>query len=228
MLYKLFRFLPKSIRRFIERPFLISGAICDPNGFWKLKLMFENAGIDKKYQYMFLPEKEWEIFCDCWANVWLITDIARFSDMEVYAFEPNPQAVRFLNKKYSDDKNVHIIPKAVWNTNWIIDFFVKDWELFDCGATTCEEMAKNDNHWKKISVEMIKLVDYLKIIVKEHGYIYLLKLDIEWSEFDVINSIIDEKLYKKITYIVVETHERFFKNWKVMLKNVKDKISEKK
>jgi hypothetical protein len=38
-------------------------------------------------------------------------------DMEVYAFEPNPQAIKLLNKKYIDDKKVHIYPNAVSNKN---------------------------------------------------------------------------------------------------------------
>jgi hypothetical protein len=38
-------------------------------------------------------------------------------DMEVYAFEPNPQAIKLLNKKYVNDEKVHIYPNAVSNKN---------------------------------------------------------------------------------------------------------------
>lgn len=34
MLYKLFKYMPKAVRRLIERPFLISWAIVDPKWFW--------------------------------------------------------------------------------------------------------------------------------------------------------------------------------------------------
>ena len=59
-----------------------------------------------------------------------------------------------------------------------------------------------------------------------HKQIHLLKLDIEWAEFDVINDIIDEWIYENIKYIVVETHERFFKDWKTRIKNLQQKIKD--
>lgn len=226
MLYKLFNYLPNAVKRLVERPFLISGAIVDPKWYWFFKLMLENAGVPKKYQYMFLPEKKWEILVDCWANVWLIADIARFMDMEVYAFEPNPQALNLLSKKYLSDDLVHVIPKAVSNDEWKVDFYYNECVLFDLWATIDREMAESENLVNKISVDVVRLSSYLKKeIISRHWKIRLLKLDVEWVEFDIINDIINEWLYKDIKYIVVETHERFFKNWNEMLRNLKDKIT---
>jgi FkbM family methyltransferase len=133
-----------------------------------------------------------------------------------------------LNKKYIDDKKVHIYPNAVSNKNWKMNFYSNEIELFDQWATIVKECAEIEG-WKneKVSVDIVKLTQIINNdILPRHKKVHLLKLDIEGAEFDVINDIIDEQLYKNINYIVVETHERFFQNWKKMLKNIKTKIKE--
>ena len=127
------------------------------------------------------------------------------------------------------DTKIHIYPNAVSNKYWKMNFYLNERELFDQWATINEEMATAkwciDN---KITVNVVRLTEIInKDIISKHQKIHLLKLDIEWAEFDVINDIIDEWLYKHIKYIVVETHERYFKDWKNILKNLKRKIKQK-
>lgn len=38
----------------------------------------------------------------------------------------------------------------------------------------------------------------------------VLKLDIEGARFEILDKILDEKLFKKIDYDFAEIHERFF------------------
>ena len=221
--------MPESLKSLIRKFLYLCGATVDPKWFWFFQLMLENANVPRKYRYMFCPKEENVVFIDCWANVWLITDIARFMDMEVYAFEPNPQAIRLLNKKYVDDKKVHVYPDAVSNKNWKMDFFISETEMFDQGATIIEECAKIE-WWKndKVEVDIVRLSEVIKNdILPNHKKIHLLKLDIEWAEFDVIDDIIDEWIYQNIKYIVVETHERFFKDWKEKMRKLQQRIKEK-
>lgn len=219
----IYNICPAPLKRLIKRTYTLSGAIVDPKWFWFLTLMFENAYIQEKFRYMFFSEEENPILIDCWANVWLITDIWRFLNWEVYAFEPNPQAVRLLNQKYINDDKVHLYPQAVSNRNWEVTFYVPDNSLYYVAGSLYSD--KSANNWSNYSVNVVKLTDVIKKdILPKHKKIHLLKLDIEWAEFDVINDIIDEWIYKHIRYIVVETHERMFKNWKMMLKDLKNKI----
>lgn len=224
-----FKLLPNTLQDLIKRVYLLSEAIVDPQGFWFFKLMLQNANVPQKYRFMFCPKEENAVFVDCWANVWSIVDIARFMDMEVYAFEPNPQAIRLLNKKYIDDNKVHIYPNAVSNKNWKKEFYINEIELFDQWATIVEECAWIE-WWKnnKVEVNIVRLSEVIKNdILPRHSKIHLLKLDIEWAEFDVINDIIDEWIYNNIKYIVVETHERFFRDWKQKIKDIQQKIKGK-
>jgi hypothetical protein len=134
-----FRCVPITIKQLIGLPW----AIVDPNGFWFLNFMFDNANVPEKYRYMFFPENEWEVFIDCWMNIWLITDIARKMNMEVYWFEPNPMALKFiLNNKYKDDDKVHIYPYAVSNEEWEMDFYSNPKRLFDQWASIIEEFVE--------------------------------------------------------------------------------------
>ena len=55
----------------------------------------------------------------------------------------------------------------------------------------------------------IEVIDFIEYLEKLTDNIALLKIDIEGSEIDILNRIIDLDLHKKINYIFVETHERF-------------------
>ena len=131
-------------------------------------------------------------------NIWLITDIARKFDMEVFWFEPNPLAQKLLNKKYKDDNKVHIYPHAVSDNNWEMELYLNPKALFDQWASIieeCEEFRGGEKNSLKVKVK--RLTDVLKneILIK-HKHIHILKMDIEWSEFSVLNDIINEWLYK--------------------------------
>lgn len=227
MLSELFKYLPTPLKKVIERPFLISWAVVDPNWFWFFKLMCENACIKNEYQSFFIPNNKDDVFIDCGANVWMVTDIARFMWMECYIFEPNPQSIFFLRKKYNEDTKVHLYPKAVSNINWKMNMYVDKHDLCDLSGTVVQCSFSEKNKDKNYVVDIVRLTDVIKNdILKNNKRIHLLKLDIEWAEFDVVEDIINEWLYKDIKYIVVETHERFFKDGKSKLEALKSRISE--
>ena len=50
---------------------------------------------------------------------------------------------------------------------------------------------------------------FINYINKQKKEISLLKMDIEGSEIEILNKIIDLNMHVKIKYIFVETHERF-------------------
>ena len=109
-----------------------------------------------------------------------------------------------------------------------MDFYINRAEMFDQWATIIKECA--DIEWWKndrVEVDIVRLSEIIKNdILPKHKKIYLVKLDIEWAEFDVLNDIIDEWLYNCIKYIVVETHERFFKDWNNILLRLKKRIED--
>lgn len=62
-------------------------------------------------------------------------------------------------------------------------------------------------------------------LLQEHERLYFVKLDIEGAEFDIMDRLLDMKLYEKIDYIACETHERFFHDGKARIARLREKIT---
>lgn len=77
---------------------IIIGALADPKWQWQLTLLLENIKVPEKYKYLFKYSPDSRILVDCWANTWKVIDLARFCNMEVFAFEPNKDAINLLHK----------------------------------------------------------------------------------------------------------------------------------
>lgn len=71
-----------------------------------------------------------------------------------------------------------------------------------------------------INVEKISLVDFIDSVYSEGDYI-LIKLDVEGSEFSIIDSLIDKEKFSMTGLIYVEFHERFFENEDLYLEKIK-------
>lgn len=71
---------------------------------------------------------------------------------------------------------------------------------------------------------MVDFCEFMQELLKKHGKINFIKLDIEGAEFDVLDALIDKNLHQNIEYIMVETHERFFKNPKEKIEKLRAKI----
>ena len=78
-------------------------------------------------------------------------------------------------------------------------------------------------------VEVIDLCEFIeKEFIIQKKQIYLLKLDIEGAEFEILEKLIAKKLYKHIKFIACETHEYMFKDGKARLERLKDLIVKEK
>ena len=73
---------------------------------------------------------------------------------------------------------------------------------------------------KKISVEMKSLGNIMNEM--GHKHIDVLKMDIEGSEYDVIEDILNAKM--SINQILIEFHDRFFENGNLKSKQAIEKL----
>ena len=126
-----------------------------------------------------------------------------------------------LIKRYKNSENIHIYNYAVSDKNEKVKFFTSGNNYVgDQGFTMSYEIGNN-----YIEVDSIKFSDFLKNeVLTKHDFIYLIKIDIEGEEFNVLEDLINESIYKKIGYIFVETHERFFEDGKERLEKIKNLI----
>lgn len=163
---------------------------------------------------------------DCGANVGEFTKLFLEKGFFVDAFEPDPIAINELKKKCKNNKNLNLFQSAVGlkdNTQKL--FRYRKFDENDPYSTQGSSLLDYRSGTNKPFVE-IKVIDFTNHINKQKKDISLLKMDIEGSEIEILNKIIDLNIHDKIKYIFVETHERF--SHKLGLETAKLKLRIKK
>lgn len=126
----------------------------------------------------------------------------KYKKCEIYAFDPTPISVKWIEKKWLP-KNFHFYPIGISDKNGSEKMYFP--KTFDVSYGVFDWNNENKD---EIMVEM----KTIESIAEDHGhkFVDILKMDIEGSEFVVLNSID----FKKIEFgqILVEFHERFLEN----------------
>ncbi|WP_455948747.1 FkbM family methyltransferase [Helicobacter pullorum] len=160
------------------------------------------------------------VFVDCGAHAGVFSDVALACGGICYAFEPNKYLYAFLRDLYKGNEKLILSNQAVSNKNGKTTFYTYASNAVSDGAG-----IMRNNLGVGYEVEMLDFCEFLKDIIQKHHKISLIKIDIEGAEFDVLDSLIEQKLYENVEYIMVETHERFFENPKEKIENLKNKIA---
>lgn len=190
--------------------------------------LLNRACIRPKYHKVFydfyLRAKKGErlIFIDGGAHKGVFSDVVLELGGICYAFEPNIYLSTFLKEQYKNNENFILLDKAISNQNGIATFYNPENNFISQGASLISRKMKEENAYK---VGMIDFCEFLIKLIAKYGKIALIKLDIEGAEFDVLESLIEQKLYEKVEYIMVETHERFFENPKEKIEKLRNQIS---
>lgn len=129
---------------------------------------------------------------------------------EVYFFECNPIHINTLNKIKDENKNYnfHVSDCALWINDGEMPLYVSVDRWGDLGCTLHKEKREKLDTENPIVVKTIRLSDFLDNFSNQ-DYI-VLKLDIEGSEYEVINDLINTDKIKKINELHVEWHDHFF------------------
>lgn len=204
-----------------------------PNHIGKLchfRLQYsQNKGkkISQRDKYIFRQIKKGDICIDCGANIGEISQLMVDRGAEVYAFEPDPYALKKLTQRFKGVGNIKIHNKAVSNKSGRLKLFFReehdqDPVMFSVGSTLIDE--KNDiDESKFCEVDVISLKEF----IRQFEYIKILKLDIEGAECDILEDLLDSDDIFKFGLVLVETHEKWIPSQKERLAKIKETIKMK-
>ena len=140
-------------------------------------------------------------------NLSFSEDIIQHYNAEIYAYDPTPKSIEYVAKHViSTNKNFHFKPFGLSDKNEIATFYLPQNEEWVSGSSIITEGKKETG----IDVEMRDI----NTLMRENGHTYLdiLKMDIEGSEFRVIEGLIQSGAIPNIYQICVEVHDRFLSN----------------
>lgn len=154
-----------------------------------------------------------DIVVDLGANVGSVSEEFLKNGCEVYAYEPHPIAFEKLQNNLSTYKKVHIFNNAVLNKKDKMKLYFhrdhKDNEVEYSTSASLMTDKRDISHSDFAEVDVLDIKDILRAI---KGRVKILKIDIEGAEYDVLDHIIENHLYKDIDYIFVETHHHKIDN----------------
>lgn len=171
--------------------------------------------------------KKGDIVLDCGANVGDVTQKFLELGAKVYAFEPNPEAIKVLKSRFQSNKRMELIQKAVWIEESEKDFYFHAEEHYNpveyAHSSTLVQTHEKIDTSKSCKVATIDIISFIEQLNKK---VKLLKLDIEGAEIEILERLFEFNAFDKIEYIAVETHETIIKDpqYLIRLKEIKKKI----
>lgn len=134
----------------------------------------------------------------------------------VYGFDPTPKSINWIRaQKLPSD--FYFQEYGLSKKSGIYDFYLPNNPEHVSGSLVVQ---RNIDILNKINVIMKSFDDIVKDL--HHKQIDILKMDIEGSEFDVIDSILNSNI--PINQILIEFHHRFFKDGRLKLKKTMNKL----
>jgi FkbM family methyltransferase len=151
-----------------------------------------------------------DVAIDCGANVGKFTVPMARSGAAVYAFEPNPDAYAQLLKNVAAYPNVTVFQAAVTTAPGPVQLYLHryaddDPVHFSTGSSLVGS-KRNVREDRSVTVEGMPFAQFLRGLGERR--VRLLKMDIEGSEVDVLNQLLDEGLHHGIEQAFVEVHDR--------------------
>jgi FkbM family methyltransferase len=144
----------------------------------------------------------------------------RFVIDEIHLFDPTPTTIDWIARQELPHA-FHFHPYGLSGVSGTNNFYLSEAE--EASSSASSSMIADGNKWvskeRNIKIQVMSLADIAKM--NGHKFVDVLKMDIEGSEFDAIESL-RELDGVRFGQICVEFHQRFFPNhWRVLRKAIK-------
>ncbi|MDB9721095.1 FkbM family methyltransferase [Winogradskyella sp.] len=131
-------------------------------------------------------------------------DVIQKHNCQVYGFDPTPKSINWIHTQKTPE-NFHFQDYGINVTTGQVLFHLPKNTDYVSGSVLSHNNVSEHN---TVEVQMKSI----EAILQETGHMQIdvLKMDIEGSEYDVIESILNTDI--KIGQILIEFHERFFED----------------
>jgi len=129
---------------------------------------------------------------------------------QLFAFDPTPKSIQWVKNQHLPQE-FHFQEYGLATETGMAEFNLPANDQYVSGSLVSHQKV---DATKKVSVPMKSFVDIVNDL--NHKQIDVLKMDIEGSEFDVIETILNSDVI--IDQFLIEFHERFFEDGRQRLK----------
>lgn len=177
----------------------LAGFTVKAYGYSSLLLLHAEIFLQEVYS---LHHTRKELFIiDAGANIGLTTLYfkSKCSKAEIWAFEPNPFSYRLLQQNVEENQleSVKFFNAALSGNDGVVDFFIPEDK-----ASLNGTMFRNDAEVNKMEV-----ISYRLSTILDDRIVDVLKLDIEGSEWEVMEDLYKCDRLRKIRSIMMEVHQ---------------------
>lgn len=141
-------------------------------------------------------------------------DLMKAFSPEIYAFDPTPHAIQFVQShEISKNSHFHFSPVGLSDKDENALFFIKPDGAKDVSGSVIPRRSL-------LKEGIVVKMESISTISKKNGHtrIDLLKMDVEGSEFKVVEGLRDSNVI--INQICLEVHDRFYKDGISQLKKL--------
>ncbi|SPH17394.1 31-O-demethyl-FK506 methyltransferase FkbM [Defluviimonas aquaemixtae] len=159
-----------------------------------------------------------DVVLDCGANVGAVTGPLAATGADVHSYEPDPWAFGVLSSAFADTPNVTLHNAAVGTSAGAIQLMRADnFDKNPKGASVKSTIVTggrriDEAEGSAIEVALVDLPATIRELVRNHGEIAFLKMDIEGAELELLETMLAEDLFAQIRLTVAETHEKKFRD----------------
>jgi len=172
-----------------------------------------------------------DLVMDCGANVGAITSILAQTGADVLAFEPDPFAFGELSARLADHPQVTLINAAVGASAGTVRLMrATNFADNPAGASVKSTILPGG---RAIDVEtgfdvaLLSFPDLIREKIAAGREVAFVKMDIEGAELDILEALDAQGLLAQIRCIVVETHERKFKDLRQRYQALRETLAAK-